>query len=211
MRNVKYTLHLLVSCPPRHHLPATPASGSTHGQPAPRHRRHHRNLRDRSPATLAADAGAGRFLGDLVRAVQVAGPGAGEVGRRVRRRLRPGQGRCGQGTAGRRRVPDPLGADRVPAGRRPAGGCLPGRAAGRPAAPVPAAARDRTARGHPGRAGRTGTAGPARRSGAPAPRRAGCARPGRTQARPGPGPAQDRRGDRGRAASRCAAGQPGHR
>ena len=65
-----------------------------------------------------------------------------------------------------------------------------------------------------------GAAGPARGRGAPARRRAGRARQGRKQARPGAGPAQDRRGGRGRSAcstpcpptwrrttARCAAGR----
>ena len=94
----------LPACRP--HLAATFATPSRtddrRHRHAPRLRRHRRQFRSRGAAEIAANAGAGRFLGRMVRAVQAAGADPGKARRRIQRRLPPGQGRRRQGAATRR-------------------------------------------------------------------------------------------------------------
>ncbi len=160
----------------------------------PRLRCHRRHLRDRSAAEIAADPGAGRLLGRMVRPVQDAGADPGKARGRLQRRVPPGEGRCGQGAAACRRLPGALDPDRVPGEGRPAGRRLPGRAAGRHSCANSSSttASNRPRPTSPRRSRRRSRSRSIRTR-----RSCACAMPSpkppdkrRAQARPGPGPAR---------------------
>src|SRR3546814_20884079 len=77
-------------------------------------RRHYRHLRGRGAAEIPADAGTGRLLGRVVRAMQGAGADPRETGGRIQRRLRTGHGRYRGRAAARPCMPDPLAPVRLP-------------------------------------------------------------------------------------------------